>query len=115
VSDNFLLDTVSTSVMLGVQGDSKRIHIFYETQAFTAAVGSLRYHTTIEEPNSNLLSLHTGSSQFMKSLIFSSIHNRSKLLYLRIIVWINFRPISYSLAYFKWEDVAADREEGRGI
>jgi len=50
VSDNFSFDTVTTSVMLGVQGDSKRIHTFYVTQAFTATVDSLRHHTTIEEP-----------------------------------------------------------------
>jgi hypothetical protein len=101
VSDNFLLDTVPRSVMLGIQGDSKRIHTFYVTQAFTATVGSLRHHATIEEPNINLFSPHTGCSQIMKSLMFSSIHKRSKLLYLLTVVWVNVRLISYSLTYYK--------------
>jgi hypothetical protein len=70
VSDNFLLDTVTKSVMLGVEGDSKSIHTFYVTQPFAVAVGSLRHHATTEEPSSNLISLHPGCSQITKSLKF---------------------------------------------
>jgi len=49
MSDNFSLDTVTTSVMLGVQGDSKRIHTFYVAQAFIATAYELKLFKCINQ------------------------------------------------------------------